>query len=162
MIELHFPNSHIAHLVPRLCKLHHGRVSALLSGMGLYRGQPVLLAVLWEREGLAHSELATQLGVTPATITKMLQRMEQAGFVTRHPDSADQRISRVYLTERGRQVRQQVDKVFRTLEEEMLSGFGDDERDQLLGYLLRVCDNLQRASARGDGSAESVAAEGTN
>ncbi|MHB1319270.1 MAG: MarR family winged helix-turn-helix transcriptional regulator, partial [Anaerolineae bacterium] len=116
MIQLHPPDAPIAHLLPHISRRHFRRVQELLADLGLHRGQPRLLAVLWEREGWAHSELAELLSVTPATITKMAQRMELAGFVTRTPDSVDQRISRVYLTEKGRLVRQQVDAVFRTLE----------------------------------------------
>ncbi|MFO7698866.1 MAG: MarR family transcriptional regulator, partial [Anaerolineae bacterium] len=74
MIELHPPDALIAHLMPHIHRRHFRRVQALLAELGLHRGQPVLLAVLWEREGLAHSELAEHLGVTPATITKMAQR----------------------------------------------------------------------------------------
>lgn len=39
--------------------------------------------ILHENEGLTHTELAVRLGVVPATVTKMLQRMERAGFVVR-------------------------------------------------------------------------------
>ena len=49
--------------------------------MGLHHGQPRLLWILWEKEGPTHTELATKLHVQPATITKMVQRMEQ-GIVT--------------------------------------------------------------------------------
>jgi len=142
MITFHPPDSPIAHLLPQLHHRNFKRTQALLAELGLYRGQPLLLAVLWEREGLAHSDLAEALNVTPATITKMAQRMEQAGFIYRVPDQDDQRISRVYLTEKGRLVRDQVDQVFRTLEEEMLRGFSEEERAQLLGYLERVSANM--------------------
>lgn len=146
MIELHPPDALIAHLMPQINKRHFRRIQAMLNKLGLYRGQPVLLAVLWEQEGYPHSELAELLGVTPATITKMAQRMEQAGFIERIPDADDQRISRVYLTEKGRAVRKEVDEVFRTLEEEMLAGFTREEREQLLGLLRRVDENLRAHS----------------
>lgn len=143
MIKLHPPDALVAHLMPQIYKRHFRRIQAMLNRLGLYRGQPVLLAVLWEQEGYPHSELAEHLGVTPATITKMAQRMEQAGFIERIPDADDQRISRVYLTEKGRAVREHVDEVFRTLEDEMLAGFSQEEREQLLHLLQRVDDNLR-------------------
>lgn len=144
MIQLHPPDALVAHLMPQINKRHFRRIQSMLGKLGLYRGQPVLLAVLWEQEGYPHSELAEHLGVTPATITKMAQRMEQAGFIERIPDADDQRISRVYLTEKGRAVRKQVDEVFRTLEEEMLAGFSQQERKQLLSLLQRVDENLHK------------------
>ena len=88
-------------LLAQNCHLHHTRAHHLFETLGLYRGQPPVLFELWEQEGLTQKELAVRLGVTPATITKMLQRMEKAGFIQRKQDSGDQRISRVYLTEAG-------------------------------------------------------------
>jgi len=146
MIKLHPPDALIAHLMPQINKRHYRRIQAMLTKLGMYRGQPLLLAVLWEHEGYPHSELAELLGVTPATITKMAQRMEQAGFIERITDADDQRISRVYLTEKGRAVHSQVDEVFRTLEEEMLAGFSQEEREQLLNLLQRVDENLRQRS----------------
>ncbi len=138
----------IVHMFPWTCKLHYTRAQMLLSSLGLYRGQPILLSVLWRHEGLAHSELAAELDVTPATITKMLQRMEQAGFVSRRPDPDDQRISRVYLTDKGREIRAQVDEVFRVMEGDMLAGFTDTECEQLRGFLSRIRTNLEHAIER--------------
>ncbi|MGI6366941.1 MAG: MarR family winged helix-turn-helix transcriptional regulator [Anaerolineae bacterium] len=143
MFRLKPPNALIAHLIPRITHRYHRRIQRMLDDLGLHRGQPLLLAVLWEREGLMHTELSEYLGVTPATITKMAQRLEQSGFIYREPDSVDQRISRVYLTEQGRAVRQQVDAVFDSLESQMMTGFSGEERAQFQDYLTRVAHNLR-------------------
>src|SRR5512142_1840211 len=86
-------------LLANICHLHRARVHQLFEALGLYQGQPPLLRQLWDQEGLTQSELAARLKVAPATVTKMLQRMEKTGFVQRCTDPEDQRISRVYLTE---------------------------------------------------------------
>lgn len=72
----------IDYLLAQICRLHRIRAHALLEDLGLYRGQPPVLRALWEREGLTHSELAARLHVQPATITKMIQRMERTGFAS--------------------------------------------------------------------------------
>jgi DNA-binding MarR family transcriptional regulator len=133
------------HLLFQICRMHHGRARTLLHEIGLYRGQPPLLDILHEDEGLTHTELATQLGVVPATVTKMLQRMEKAGFVLRQPDTDDQRVSRVYLTDAGREVRAEMRAVLRTLAEQAFAGFTLEERVLLRRLLLQVHDNLTRA-----------------
>ena len=132
-------------LLGQVCKLHHARAHALLEALGLYRGQPRLLHALYEREGITHGELADRLRVTPATITKMIQRMEKAGFVERRADPADQRISRVYLTEPGRAIHEAVDHALGTLEDESLTGLSEEERLELYRLLMHVRDNLIRA-----------------
>jgi MarR family transcriptional regulator, organic hydroperoxide resistance regulator len=133
-------------LLAQVCHLHHFRANELLEALGLYRGQPPVLRALWEQEGLTHSELAERLRNTPATITKMLQRMEKAGFVLRKPDAADQRVSRVYLTDAGRAIQSQVQAVFQQMEAETFAGFAPDEGILLRQYLLRLRQNLSAAS----------------
>jgi DNA-binding MarR family transcriptional regulator len=129
-------------LLAQICRLKHARVHTLLEALGLYRGQPSVLQALWEGEGLMHTDLARRLRVQPATITKMLQRMEKAGFVERRPDPDDQRVSRVYLTEAGQAVQADVQQVWRRLEEEAFAGFTLEERAQLRRFFQRIGENL--------------------
>jgi len=134
-------------LFAQICRLKHTRVQSLLEALGLYEGQPALLHSLWAEEGLTHTELARRLHVRPATVTKMIQRMEKSGFVERRPDPADQRLSRVYLTEAGRSVQTAVREVWRALEREAFYGFSDDERAQLQRFFRQIRENLRLSSA---------------
>jgi len=129
-------------LLAQICRLHHTRAHTLLEKLGLYRGQPPMLFALWEQEGLTHGELAARLHVTPATITKMLKRMEKAGFVERRPDAKDQRVSRVYLSDVGRSIQDEVERVWRALEDETFVGFSPEECALLRRFFGRIRDNL--------------------
>jgi DNA-binding MarR family transcriptional regulator len=129
-------------LFAQICRLKHARVHTLLEALSLYRGQPSVLQALWQQEGLMHTDLARRLQVQPATITKMLQRMEKAGFVERRPDPDDQRVSRVYLTGAGQAVQADVQRVWRRLEEEAFAGFTLEERAQLQRFFQRIRENL--------------------
>jgi DNA-binding MarR family transcriptional regulator len=131
-------------LLAQICKLKHARVQALLETLGLYEGQPSMLRTLWAQEGLTHTELARHLRVQPATITKMIKRMEKAGFLERRPDPEDQRVSHVYLTEAGRAVQADVRGVWHTLEKEAFARFTVQERTLLRHLLLQIRDNLMR------------------
>jgi len=129
-------------LLAQICRLHHARAHTLLEILGLYRGQPPMLRALWKQEGLTHSELAATLHVQPATMTKMVQRMEKAGFVERKSDPDDHRVSRVYLTDAGRDVQTQVKQVWRALENETFAGFTMEERVLLRRFFLQMRENL--------------------
>ena len=129
-------------LLAQVCRLHFSRARTLLEEFGLFRGQPPLLFALWEEEGRTHSELAEHLHVQPATITKMIKRMERTGFVERSQDAEDQRVSRVYLTDAGRNIRDAVEGVLRELEEQTFAGFSSEERALLDQFLLRIRNNL--------------------
>ena len=133
-------------LLAQVCRLKHARVQTLLETLGLYEGQPSMLRTLWAKEGLTHTDLARRLRVQPATITKMIQRMQKAGFVERRPDPQDERVSRVYLTEAGRAVQTDVRGVWHTLEKDAFAQFTDEERALLRHYLLQIRDNLMRVT----------------
>jgi DNA-binding MarR family transcriptional regulator len=133
-------------LLAQICRLKHARVHTLMEALGLYRGQPPMLRALWEQEGLTHTELAKRLHVQPATITKMLQRMEKSGFVQRKSDPEDQRVSRVYLTAAGRAVQSDVQQAWRTLEQEAFADFTLEERVLLRRFFLQIRENLMRVT----------------
>ena len=133
-------------LLAQVARLHHHRAHESLDLLGLYRGQPPVLFALWNQDGMTHSELAEKLEITPATVTRMIQRMEKTGFVQRRPDVADQRVSRVYLTEAGRAVHAQLQSIRERMEVENFAGFSNEEQLMLRKFLLRIRDNLAGAS----------------
>jgi len=141
-------NETLDHLLAQVSRLHYIRARALFETVGLYRGQPPMLRVLAEREGVSHSELAARLDVRPATISKMLNRMERAGFLTRKPDTEDQRVSRVYLTEQGRAVQSEMCRLLRTMAQETFAGFTLEEQGLLRRFLLQIRENLTRATSK--------------
>lgn len=129
-------------MLAQTCRLHYVRVHELLETIGLYRGQPPMLYALWEQEGLSHTELAARLKISPATTTKMIQRMERNGFVQRKSDPHDQRLSRVYLTETGHAIRSELEEIWSQIEAETFAGFSDEEKDTLRDFFLRIQNNL--------------------
>lgn len=133
-------------LLANICHLHHTRARQLFEAIGLYRGQPPVLLALWAREGLTQTELAERLKIAPATVTKMLQRMEKTGFIRREPDAEDQRVSRVYLTKSGHAIQSDVEAIWKTMEAESFANFTSEERVLLRRFLLQIRENLLRAT----------------
>ena len=78
----------------------------------LYRGDPRLLMYVYFHDGRKQAEIAKGLCVKPASLTVMLQRMEQAGLVNRKSDEQDQRVQRVYITELGRETSKKTVELF--------------------------------------------------
>jgi MarR family transcriptional regulator, organic hydroperoxide resistance regulator len=113
-------------------------VGERLAPLGLHTGQERLLAALWEEDGLSQTQLVAQLSVRPPTVTEALKRLEREGFVTRAPDQANRRISRVYLTDRGRGAEAPVREIFREAERTFLAELSAPERRELAGLLERI------------------------
>jgi DNA-binding MarR family transcriptional regulator len=74
--------------------------------------------------------------------------MEKAGLVERKHDAEDQRVSRVYLTEAGRALQGDVERVWRRLEDEIFDGFTLEERVLLRRFFSQMRENLMRVTRR--------------
>ncbi|AXU16693.1 MarR family transcriptional regulator [Streptomyces clavuligerus] len=128
--------------IARISRLHRLAAAKLLRGLGLYPGQEILMTLLWERGPVRQSELIRKLELDPSTVTKMLQRLEQSGQVRRSPDPADRRAALVEATERGHELREEVERAWARLEEQTLAGLADEERAELIRLLGKVSENL--------------------
>jgi DNA-binding MarR family transcriptional regulator len=136
----------VRRLISRASELKHRRMHELLSELGLHRGEPWVLYALWEQDGIPQSALTERVNRSPSTITKTVQRMEKAGFVARCPDPHDERVSRVCLTEAGRDIRPAVEEVWQRLDQQVFSGFSVQELAMLHDLLARICRNFETRS----------------
>jgi DNA-binding MarR family transcriptional regulator len=108
----------------------------------MHRSQATVLCKLYERDGLTQSEIAQQLSIQGATLTDMLQRMQEAGYITRRRDLDDNRLVRVDLTQAGREKERFIRDQFSKLESAIFEGFDDRERSLLREYLQRTMHNM--------------------
>ena len=133
---------YIGFQVLQIHKAHRQRAEAALNKLGIHTGQEMILLQLWIEEGIPQSQLAASMEVEPPTATKMLQRMERTGLIERRTDPEDARVSRVYLTARGRALEQPVLNVWKQLEAQTVAGLSLTEQALLHRLLMQVLTNL--------------------
>jgi DNA-binding MarR family transcriptional regulator len=133
---------YIGFQVLQVHKAHRQRAEGALNKLGIHTGQEMILLQLWIEEGIPQSQLAASMDVEPPTATKMLQRMERAGLIERRPDPEDARVSRVYLTARGRALEKPVLDVWKQLEAQTVAGLSLTEQTLLHRLLMQVLTNL--------------------
>ncbi|MGW7052939.1 MarR family winged helix-turn-helix transcriptional regulator [Streptomyces sp. NPDC054887] len=126
----------------RTARLHRIAAGALLRATGLYPGQEVLMMQLWEHGEQRQSDLIKVLGLDSSTVTKMLQRMEQAGFVTRRRAEMDRRVVLVSATRAGQALRAQVEAAWRELEALTVADMTPEEQATAMKVLNRFAQNL--------------------
>lgn len=97
---------------------------------------------LRHQDGISHSQLAEEIGITPATVSNTIKRMEKAGFVVRRRDAEDERVSQVYLTDLGRSIISKVETSLQQMNDIVITGFSEDEQSTLCNYLDRILENL--------------------
>ncbi|MCI9880077.1 MULTISPECIES: MarR family winged helix-turn-helix transcriptional regulator [Methylobacterium] len=120
---------------------------ALLAAHDLTYPQYLVLLVLWEEEGLAVKEIGQRLFLDSGTLTPLLKRLEAAGHVRRARDRADERQVSIFLTEKSRALKGQMECV--PDEVGGLTGLDLDGRRALLDILM----NLRGALHAGTGEA---------
>src|SRR5690349_15547819 len=109
-------------LLAQVSQLFRTLSDTFMDQVDMHRAQAMLLCTLRERDGMSQSEIAEQLSVQGATITNMLQRMEEAGLVLRRRDPDDNRLVRVYLTDSGREKEAAINEQFKQMEAKLFEG----------------------------------------
>ena len=135
--------SNTGYVLVKTLRHHHHMMRRRFDGMGLHRGQPPLIMQLYKHDGMTHSDLSEKMDVTPATVTNMVKRMERDGLVVRRRDDEDERVSRVYLTEEGKALRDEIIANIKEIENGTFAGFSEEEIVVLHDFLKRINHNLK-------------------
>jgi MarR family transcriptional regulator, organic hydroperoxide resistance regulator len=129
-------------LLAQVSQVYRGLSDAFMNQIDMHRAQATLLCRLYLQDGMTQSEIAEQLAIQGASVTSIVQRMEEAGLVVRHRDVEDNRLVRVYLTPEGRKQERAITEQFAKLEGAIFEGIGAQERAQLRQTLRQVLKNM--------------------
>jgi DNA-binding MarR family transcriptional regulator len=132
----------IFHKYMNTSKMTAQKTHEKLEKVGLYKGQPPLLFALWEKDEQSGRELCQVIGVRPATVTKMVKRLKNAGFVTTRQDMEDSRVQRVCLTDKGRAVEDHVREIYEELYKTIFKGFDEEEMKSMEEFMDRIQENI--------------------
>jgi DNA-binding MarR family transcriptional regulator len=133
-------------LLAQVAQAYRSLSDSFMDRIGMHRAQATLLCRLFVQDGMTQSEIAEQLAVQGATVTNMLQRMEEAGLVARRRDPEDNRLVRVYLTDTGRQQERAITEQFMKVEEAIFEGLDHQDRTVLRRMLRRMLSNISTGS----------------
>lgn len=117
-------------------------VMAELNGSGLTAGQPKVLDYLGRHDGSVQKTIAAGCQIDPATLTGLLNRMEEKGLIRRCNEDGNRRSLHVYLTEQGWAKQREVRQTMERQSEVVQAGLSEEQRAQLLDCLYKVCANM--------------------
>lgn len=117
-----------------------GKYTPFFRPLGITYTQYIVFLVLWEQDGIPVGELCRRLRLDNGTLTPLLKKMEENGFVLRARSSEDERVVIVKLTEKGRALREQA----RDIPARMKSciPFSPGEAEELYRLLYRLLDDV--------------------
>ncbi len=87
----------------------------LLDELGLTYPQYLVMLVLWKQDNILVKEIGEALFLDSGTLTPLLKRLEAAQFISRQRDVDDERQVRIQLSQHGRKLKQQAEKIPRQI-----------------------------------------------
>ena len=93
-----------------------------------------------KNEDVFQKDLEEFFSVRRSTMSNIVLRMEQKGFLVREPVSCDRRLKKLVLTEKGEKLHLMMESIVFQTEEKLTSGFSEEER----ATLFRLLDKLRR------------------
>lgn len=134
----------IGFLLNDTARLFRRSFNARTKDSGITALQWRLITYLKRHEGIRQGPLAELIEVEPITLSRMVDRLVEAGLVERHADPADRRAWQLYLTPRAGELLSGMRPIADALTAEAMEGLSAAEIDQLLGLVERVRINLSR------------------
>ncbi len=106
-------------------------------------GQQAYLLTLLPHESIMQEELARRLHVDKANVTRAIRGLVEQGYVTRKQSEVDKRALLITLTEKGEQVRTEVEAIALAWIQEVRAPLTDDEWNTMEGYMQRMATALE-------------------
>lgn len=107
--------------------------------------QYLVLLVLWEKDGIAVRDLMRRLKLDSGTLSPILKRLERAGMVNKQRNDIDERIVRISLTDKSRQLKPAIAEVQNQVA--CQTGLENKEFFALLQQLNQLADALSKREA---------------
>lgn len=130
----------LGYLVNRVARSMAHQLAERMRPAGIGIGQWAVLLFLFERDGLSQAELSRDVAIEPPTMVRTIDRLVRDGLVTRVPDPADGRLSRIALTDRGRSLRDELVPMAVAVNEATLARLTAQEGKALRRILTKLAE----------------------
>ncbi|MGJ5011463.1 MarR family winged helix-turn-helix transcriptional regulator [Bradyrhizobium oligotrophicum] len=112
---------------------------------GMTRAQWAVLAKVERNEGMKQSELAEQLEMQPITLTRLIDKLAEAGLIERRGDDTDRRVNRLYLKKAARPLLAKLGVLKAELTDTALQGISAGDAERLTTHLEAIKENVRNA-----------------
>ena len=130
----------------RLSLIRRGERLLANSGHGISFTQFRVMRMLSLAQHMSATELARSVEHNSGALTRVLDRLQEMGYVGRRPNATDRRGIEVFMTDAGRAVWDSMHECVQQVNAEVLEALNDDEQSQLFALLHRIRDRLDQQS----------------
>ena len=118
-------------------------MTAALEKMELTAAQGHVMAYLAHQETApCPRDVEAEFQLSHPTVSGLLQRLEQKGFIELRPDPRDRRCKRIYVLPKGEECHELMHRTIRENEQRIVSGFTPEEQEQFAALLRRAITNM--------------------
>ncbi len=108
----------------------------------LNTAQGRIIFSLWRKDSIPITDLARETALGKTTLTGMLLRLEQSGYIKRHTDKNDKRREIVSLTAKSRDLKDRYEAVSGEMTDLFYSGISENRIAEFENILRQVLNNL--------------------
>ncbi len=139
----------ITFLLTPISNAYWANLEKAMNEIKLHSGQVFVLISLWKQDGQSQIELSKNLNLAPPTVNKMVKNLVKSGFVRSQRGEKDTRIVRVFLTDKGYEIRSLIEERWLKLETRTLLDFTETEKLILFQLFGKLKENLKGKVATG-------------
>ncbi len=125
-----------------------GLYTPWLKPLGLTYTQYIVLLVLWEKDSISVSEIGEKLMLDNGTLSPLLKKLEQAGYLTRQRSSEDERVVVITLTEAGKALQEKAKNI--PLKAAGCIDLPPEKARMLYALLYELLDNRKNKTTEGE------------
>ncbi len=138
------PEKSVGFLIYEVSRLMRRDFDARVQTLGLTTVQWRAIAHLARQEGCNQTVLAEQLEVKPITLTRLLDRLVESGWIVRQPDPKDRRAVQLHLTEKARPLIKTMQEKSLLTRAAALQGVSEDDFEVLFTTLKKMKSNFSK------------------
>ena len=132
------------YLMNRIMGRYNATLRDDLKANGLSTAQMRTLAILAVAEGLTINEIAVYAVIEQSTMSRTLDAMETQGLLRRETEASDNRVRRIYLSDKGRALFDEVWPVMRSAFQTMFAGVDAGDYATFVAVLQKVLRNIRK------------------
>ena len=97
-----------------------------------------------DKQGTPSTKLAPKMGMEPRSLTRMIKQLDKSGLIKKQSDKNDKRLVKIFLTEKGKQVRSKARDVVISFNNEIQNQIDAKELATCLSVLNKVNDLIDK------------------
>lgn len=132
--------AHLGYLLRRVSNQVSGEFERSLKARSISVAEWVVLSRVGSQRGITSGKLANELKLTRGAISKIVEKLEAKGLLTRASVQDDARVKKLFLTDKGTEILPQLVKIADDNDRRFFDGLSDSEKKVLRKLLLRLAE----------------------